>query len=303
MPTPASEVVPAPTTPPTAAELPRGPLWPWATFLLPMVVYMLVGAWEPKPPEIKSPPDSERVGRVEEGEAEVMGQGASSFPFGYTAYPYVYTLKIALTMLTMALVWGGYRTFPWRVHGLSVVVGVVGVVVWIGLCQLRWEPQLIGPLDRWLGSFIPGLAEGEIPTVGLMGMLGTGERSAFNPLQELASTPRWAAVFLVIRFVGLACVVPIIEEFFLRGFLMRYVMHQRWWEIPVGTVNRTAVLVGTLVPMLMHPGELLAALVWFSMVTWLLVRTRNIWDCVIAHAVTNLLLGIYVVVWDQWQLM
>jgi membrane protease YdiL (CAAX protease family) len=50
-----------------------------------------------------------------------------------------------------------------------------------------------------------------------------------------------------------------------------------------------------------HP-EKLAALVWFSLVTWLMWRTRNIWDCVAAHAVTNLLLGIYVVTQHQWQL-
>jgi len=43
--------------------------------------------------------------------------------------------------------------------------------------------------------------------------------------------------------------------------------------------------------------------VWFSMITGLMVATRNIWDCVAAHAVTNLLMGIYVVGWNQWQLM
>ena len=32
------------------------------------------------------------------------------------------------------------------------------------------------------------------------------------------------------------------------------------------------------------------------MITWLMLRTRNIWDCVAAHAITNLILGIYVVV-------
>ena len=52
--------------------------------------------------------------------------------------------------------------------------------------------------------------------------------------------------------------------------------------------------------MLYHqPGEFLAAAVWFGMVTWLMVRTRNIWDCVAAHAVTNVLLGIYVVTWSS----
>jgi membrane protease YdiL (CAAX protease family) len=55
-------------------------------------------------------------------------------------------------------------------------------------------------------------------------------------------------------------------------------------------------------PALAHPGEVFASLAWFGMVTWLLIRTKNIWDCVAAHAITNLLLGIYVLTFDQWQL-
>jgi CAAX prenyl protease-like protein len=105
-----------------------------------------------------------------------------------------------------------------------------------------------------------------------------------------------------VRFLGLALVVPIIEEFFLRGMVMRFVIRDAWWEVPFGQVTPLAVVVGTAVPMLMHPGELLAAFVWFSLVTWLMIRTRNIWDCVAAHAVTNLLLGVYVVTQEQWQL-
>ena len=87
------------------------------------------------------------------------------------------------------------------------------------------------------------------------------------------------------RFFGLVAVVPVIEEFFLRGFLMRFVMERDWWDVPFGKANRLAIVLGTAVPMLMHPGELLAAAVWFSMITWLMLRTRNIWDCVAAHAV------------------
>jgi hypothetical protein len=79
-------------------------------------------------------------------------------------------------------------------------------------------------------------------------------------------------------------------------------MHDSWWLVPFGAVSRLALVVGTAVPMMMHPGELLAALVWFSLVSWLMTRTRNIWDCVAAHAVTNFLLGIYVVQTGNWQL-
>jgi membrane protease YdiL (CAAX protease family) len=41
------------------------------------------------------------------------------------------------------------------------------------------------------------------------------------------------------------------------------------------------------------------------MVTWLMLRTKNIWDCILAHAVTNFLLGLYVV-WmggEAWRMM
>jgi len=311
---------------PAQAPLPEGWLsrWPWVTFLLPLLVFMLSGSFESVPP---TPPATAAKTSAEAGVDETLddlpdeelpdddsldtGEGifdhSASYtflpPVRYRYYPYVYTVRILLTLLTMALVWPGYRTFPLKVSGLSVVVGVVGVVLWIVLCHLRLEPKVIGPIDRFLGSFIPGLEEGDTPSVGLMSLLGAGTRSAFNPMKFLADTPLWAYGFLVIRFIGLAVVVPVIEEFFLRGFVMRYLVHENWWQVPFGAVNRAALIAGTAVPMLMHPGELLASLVWFSMVTWLMIRTRNICDCVVAHAVTNFLLGVYVVVFDQWQLM
>jgi hypothetical protein len=262
-----------------------------------MIVFMLVGWLEPTPPPqarsedsadlathspdqsipgtVVPTPAEDDLGEVDLGEEETIA---------YRYYPAIYTLKIALTLLAMVLVWPGYRTFRWHVSPWSVVVGVAGVGLWVGLCQLQLEARLLRPL-------------------GLGGFLEHGQRSAFNPLVELREMPLWAMTFLAIRLLGLAVVVPVIEEFFLRGFLMRYVISLRWWEWPFGKVTPQAVLVGTGIPMLMHPGELLAACVWFSLVTWLMVRTRNIWDCVVAHATTNLLLGIYVISSGQWQLM
>lgn len=297
-----------------ATKLPAGWLakWPWVTFLLPFIVFMVATSFEPKPPpNFFDQPENSSVpaptAAAEQGEQEPFfdpNPGDGLIPaISYSYYPHVYTAKIVLTVLAILLVLPGYRTFSFRISGLSIVVGVVGVVLWIALCHLRLEPKVIGPIDEFFGSFIPGLEEGDTPSIGLMSLLGTGERSAFNPLEQLANTPTWAYTFLVIRFIGLALIVPVIEEFFLRGFMMRYVIHEKWWQVPFGSVNRMAVIAGTAVPMLMHPGELLAAFVWFSMVTWLMIRTRNIWDCVAAHAVTNFLLGVYVVWFDQWQLM
>jgi CAAX prenyl protease-like protein len=180
----------------------------------------------------------------------------------------------------------GYRQFPFRVSPLAILVGVVGIVLWIGLCKLDWEHIYIQPALKplkldWL----------------------IGDRSAYNPFEELAGRPVLIWSYLAVRFFGLALVVPVIEEFFLRGFVMRIAVDQQnWWEVPFGKVNRLAVIVGTALPMLYHP-EIVAAAVWFSLVTWLMLRTRNIWDCIAAHAVTNFLLGVYVVSSGEWRLM
>jgi CAAX prenyl protease-like protein len=246
----------------------------WLTFVLPLVVYMIVGSFEPGPPKpvIQLPGGRTRP-----------AANTNWFGLEYQQYPVVYTVKIALTLAAMIFVLPGYRQFPFRITVLAIVVGVVGVVLWIGICSLRLEHHLLAP-------------------IGLDKFVGLGNRPAFNPLEVLAATPAWAYTFLVIRFIGLALVVPIIEEFFLRGFLMRYVIRDEWWNVPFGTLTRAAAIIGTVVPVLMHPAEILAAAVWFSLVTWLMWRTRNIWDCVAAHLVTNLLLGVYVVTQHQWQL-
>jgi uncharacterized protein len=240
----------------------------WLTFLLPFVVFMLAGSLEPTPHE--------------------PGGKAIGLAIPYTYYPWLYSAKIALTLAAMVFVLPGYRKFPLRVTLLGMVVGVVGAVVWIGLCLLDWEHAYLQPLLKY---------------VGLGGLIGAGARSAFNPLAELADRPALAWTFLAVRFFGLVIVVPVIEEFFLRGFVMRFVVDSDWWEVPFGKANALAIVLGTAVPMLMHPGELIAAAVWFSLITWLMLRTRSIWDCVAAHATTNLILGIYVVLSGTWRLM
>ena len=236
---------------------------PWVVFIGPFIVFMLLTSLEPT----STKPGGSGIGLA--------------IPYAY--YPWVYTLKIVLSILSVILVSPGYRQFPFKLSGWAVLVGVVGVVVWVGICKLNIERNVITAL-------------------GLEKLFKLGARSAYNPFEQISSAAgAWA--FLAVRFFGLVVVVAVVEEFFLRGFLMRYFLQRDWWKSPFGTVNATAVVVGTVFPMLMHPGELLAAGVWFSMVTLLMIRTRNIWDCVVAHAITNLLLGIYVVYSGDWYFM
>lgn len=236
----------------------------WIPFVLPLAVFMLVGSFEPTSTE----PGGKTIGL--------------SIP--YTAYPWVYALKIAATLVALVVVRPGLREFPVRVTPLGVIVGVVGAGVWIGLTKLHLE-------ERILHAF------------GLGNWAQVGARSAFDPFEQFAGYPLRTWGFLAVRLFGLVVVISIAEELFLRGLMMRLFVDADWWKVPFGRVNTAAVVVGTLLPMFSHPGELLAAAVWFSLVTWLMVTTKNLWDCIAAHAVTNLLLGFYVVASGNWQLM
>jgi CAAX prenyl protease-like protein len=258
----------------------------WMPFVLPLVVYMLAGSLEPK-----LPAQSDEALQEAGDAATASGTAAeesTSAPVPYRHYPLVYMLKIALTAVAIWFVWPGYRQFRFRVSPVAVAVGAIGVVVWVGLCNLGFEQDFLKP---------------RLAKIGLERFIGSGERSAYNPLVQLAGNPAAAWGFLFVRFLGLVAVVPLIEEFFYRGFLMPYMVDVEWWKVPPGKVNAGAVILSILVPVAMHPAELLAATAWFSMITVLYLRTRSVWACVVAHAVTNLLLGIYVVVWNQWHLM
>ena len=242
----------------------------WLPLVLPLAVFMLVGWFEPKPPDLAA-----------HGAPSAQ---SPAWALPYAAYPWVYLAKLLLTGAAMLYVLPVYREFRLRVGWLALVVGLLGAALWIGLCEL---PREWNWLDR----------------IGLGWLSQTGARSAYNPLEQLRASPPLAWGFLALRFLGLVLIVPIIEEFFLRGFVMRFFVQPEWWNVSIGRVNAAAVVVGTVVPMLMHPGELLAAAAWFSLITWLMVRTRSLWACVAAHAVTNLMLGLYVLWSGHWYLM
>lgn len=263
-------------------------LRPWLLYVAPFVLFMLLNSLEPTRPQPAAPVpavdgqlQADEPATVVETEPE---RGWFDLGIEYRYYPLVYALKILVTGVFMLAMWRDYARLPWRVQPLALLVGAVGVVLWVGITELRLEPRLLGPL-------------------GLGGFIETGARAGYNPLVELKDSPALAWAFLGIRFLGLVLVVPIVEEMFLRGFLMRFITDQKWWSVPLTAVSTIAIAVTTAATMAMHPAELLAMLAWFLAVTWLMLRTGNLTDCIVAHAVTNLLLGIYVVSTGSWSYM
>jgi hypothetical protein len=192
-------------------------------------------------------------------------------------YAWIYTLKI---VAVLGLWWRYRRAYPAVSTvgmGTALWAGVAGFLLWIGLAIPRLEATLFEYLPAWLV---------------------TAERVALDPFEGFSSTASaWG--FVAIRFTGLALVVPLIEEVFWRGFLIRYLVKDDFESVPLGQYTLFSFVVVTLLFAAVHV-ELVAALAWGAGINVLLYRTRNLWACILAHAVTNALLGVYILVTGSW---
>lgn len=158
----------------------------------------------------------------------------------------------------------GSRPSLWHTV-LAIVVGVVVFKLWVSLA----EPWMM--LGQPSASFRPVNDEGEL---------------------------MWG--LLAVRWIGAALMVPVMEELFWRGFLMRWVDNPNFEQVDPGTVSVKAIALSTLVFMLAHT-QWLAAIVAGLAYALLYRYTRSLWTAVIAHAVTNGILGVWVVVYGNWQ--
>ena len=189
--------------------------------------------------------------------------------------------RVVLMGVLIAAFWRIYKNeFPLSVDHWGLIVGIVGGFIWIGVCGLGLEQKLFGLFGAqdWLGG-----------------------RSGANP-SELYGDTGQRYLFLAFRFALLVLMVPIAEELFLRGFLMRMIDCDEWQTQPLSQIGRMGILAGTVYGVITHPSEMVAAAIWFSLVTLLMLRTGKFWNCVLAHAITNLILGIYILQAGQWHL-
>jgi CAAX prenyl protease-like protein len=104
---------------------------------------------------------------------------------------------------------------------------------------------------------------------------------------------------LLVRWVGAALVVPLMEELFWRSFLMRWIQSPQFEAVPPRRIGVKAVVLATFVFMLAHT-LWLAAIVAGLAYAGLYIRSGKLWLPVVAHGVTNGLLGIWVVVTGHW---
>jgi CAAX prenyl protease-like protein len=190
---------------------------------------------------------------------------------GEKSFLFLYPVKTVAVAATILFFRSSYIELRWRDlislprTSLSIVVGFAVFVLWI---RMDWP----------FATF--------------------GQPTGFNPtiIQD-----NFLRTFLVAsRLTGAVLVVPVMEELFWRSFLIRYAVSADFMERPIGYFTWFSFILTTVLFGFEH-NLWLAGMMAGAAYNLLLYYTKSISQCVAAHAVTNLCLGLYVLNTGTWK--
>ncbi|MBN2422146.1 CAAX prenyl protease-related protein [Candidatus Woesearchaeota archaeon] len=104
----------------------------------------------------------------------------------------------------------------------------------------------------------------------------------------------YSSVDIMLKFLTGVVLAPVIEEFFTRFFLMRWIIDKNWEKVALGKYTFMSFLITVLFFGFSH-NRWLAGIITGILLNILLYKRKNIESCILAHSAANLLLGIYVV--------
>jgi CAAX prenyl protease-like protein len=184
---------------------------------------------------------------------------------------WIYPVKILMVMLAILWLWRKFTELAipvnvkWVDWLIGIFVGVAVFVLWINLDQ-PWA------------------------TIGVS--------NGYNPTNPVSQEIDW--VLVAIRIFGASIVVPVMEELFWRSFLLRWQMKTRFLEVNPAKVSIQVFVVTALLFACEH-NLIVAGFIAGAAYSWLYMRTRNLWVPIVAHSVTNGMLGVWVLSTHNWQ--
>jgi CAAX prenyl protease-like protein len=179
--------------------------------------------------------------------------------------PWLYPLKTIAVGSMLLLVARELPPISPRHTALATAAGVVVFVLWV-------------------------LPEGHYPLLGSPG-------TPTSPFDYLSSEAAW--IWIGFRLLGTTVVVAVMEEMFWRGFLLRWIVEADFRKVPIGTFTWPSFLVTSALFAVEHERWLVGLMAGVAY-NLLLYRTRSLYACIVAHGVTNLVLGLHVLYTGQW---
>jgi CAAX protease family protein len=190
---------------------------------------------------------------------------------------------------------GSLGTFDiWSYPIKTLVVAILLVFFWTRFHELKapifvnWQEALVtvgvglGVYVLWVRMDWPWAIQGEL--------------TDYNPFVAGSTL---GLVLAGIRIFGASVIVPIMEELFWRSFLIRYVVNANFETVRLGTFTLGS-FAATVVLFGLEHNLWLAGMMAGICYNGLLYWTGRLWPCIIAHAITNLVLGIHVLATGEW---
>ena len=181
---------------------------------------------------------------------------------------------LIVTALIGALSWP-YLSFRPSAPLASIAIGVAVFVIWVAPDVLFGD----GYRHHWLfENSVTGAAA-----------------------SSLAPHLKANIAFMLLRSISSAILIPILEELFWRGWMMRWLIDKDFLSVPLGKYVPSAFWIVALLFASEHGPYWEVGLAAGIVYNWWIVRTRNLADCILAHGVTNAVLCAYVLATGQWQ--
>jgi CAAX prenyl protease-like protein len=118
---------------------------------------------------------------------------------------------------------------------------------------------------------------------------------------SLTESARGDGLVLALRALRAVVLVPVIEELFWRAWLMRWLINPDFRKVALGTFSIASFAVTAFLFGSEHGPYWEVGVVAGVAYNWWMVRTHSLGDCILAHAVTNACLSVFVLVTGKWE--
>ncbi len=209
-------------------------------------------------------------------------------------------LPFAVFMLLLSV--GPHLGLPQRAElAVRLIVPAAALVVFSRRildfrCAAPWLSGLVGVgvFVIWVAPDVlfPGYRESVLFQNAL-----TGQLKSTLPVEA-----REDALAIVMRVARAALLVPIVEELFWRGWLMRWLARPDFEKLPLGHYDARAFWITAILFATVHGPYWDVGLVTGAVYNGWLVKTRRLGDLFLAHAVTNACLAAFVLWSGRWEL-
>jgi hypothetical protein len=194
-----------------------------------------------------------------------------------------YWLYLIKTLVGAWMLWSLRAALPemrWRFSLEAVLAGVAVFALWVGVSG-EWTTQQ----SLWA-------------KLGLVSAPAAPPKS-WNPQVYFGEGSGLAWLFVAVRIAGTVLVVPPLEEVFYRSFVYRYLTNPKFETVPLGRFLPKPFVLTALIFGFAH-NEWLAGILCACAYQGLVIRRQRLGDAMAAHAITNLLLGLWVFTRGAW---